>query len=368
LVDISSISKGDRLMSWLKKYYSFRVALFLLLLVFCGCASGPKVLEQIPPWKFAVISDTQGNKDTDSQKPFINEKVLTIIADDIVREHPDVVLVSGDLVNGWLHNGGTDYAAQFAAWKEIMKPVYDAGIEVYPIRGNHEDGPERLALSPLPANLEPPAGSQAALKDAFQKAFNQSCIPLNGPEGEKGLTYSFSHKNALIIGLDEYSVSQHKINQAWFEAQIAGNKEAHLFVYGHEPAFGVSHKDNLSFFPEDRDKFWNAIGKGNGRVYFCGHDHMYNRAAIADSSGNVIRQIVVGTGGGSQRKWSGQYLEDNRVKGEYSKDNVYSYALVTIDGPRATMQWKTINGEQTNNDWQALDAFSYDLSEIKSVR
>jgi hypothetical protein len=130
-------------MSWLKKCHQFRVALFLLLLVFCGCAAAPKTLEQIPPWKFAVISDTQGDNKAESQRPYINEKVLTMIASDIAIEHPDFVLVSGDLVNGWLHNGGADYSTQFTAWKEVMKPVYDAGIKIYPVRGNHEDGPER---------------------------------------------------------------------------------------------------------------------------------------------------------------------------------------------------------------------------------
>jgi hypothetical protein len=139
-------------------------------------------------------------------------------------------------------------------------------------------------------------------------------------------------------------------------------------VYGHEPAFGVYHKDNLSFYIEDRDLFWNAIGKAGGRVYFFGHDHMYNRAAIADKAGNTIRQIVAGTGGGFLRTWSGQYLEAERVKEEYSKDNGYGYVLVTIDGPRATIQWKAIIGEQTNNSWQVLDTFFYDLSEVTSIK
>lgn len=355
-------------MNQLKKWFLLRISLLLSVLIFCACSHGQIAQEKMRPWKFAVISDTQGNNDADSQKPFINEKILTAIADDIVHEHPDFVLVSGDLVNGWLHNGGTDYAAQFAAWKDVMEPVYNAGIEVYPIRGNHEDGPERLALSPLPANLEPPAGSQASLKDAFRKAFNQSYIPLNGPEGEKGLTYSFSHKNALIIGLDEYTVSQHKVNQAWLDSQIALKKEVHLFVYGHEPAFGVSHKDNLSFFPEDRDKFWNAIGKGNGRVYFCGHDHIYNRAAISDSAGNLIRQIVAGTGGGSLRTWSGKYHEPMRATGEYARDYLNGYLLVIVDGSNATIEWKAIAEGQTGNIWQVLDAFFYDLSETNSLK
>lgn len=346
-------------MSRFRRYFSCRIVLLFLILISCGCATVQNMNGETSPWRFAVLSDTQGGKSNDSEKPYINEKILKIIAGDIALEKPDFVLVAGDLVSGWLHNGGVDYKTQFAAWKEVMRPVYEADIKVYPVRGNHEDGPERLALSPLPANLEPPAGSKEELKAAFRQAFDQVYIPQNGPSGEEGFTYSFTYKNALIIGLDEFTVSQHKVNQAWFDSWIALKTEAHLFVYGHEPAFGVYHTDNLSYFAEDRDKFWNSITKGGGRVYFCGHDHMYNRAAVAEEDGNTIRQIVVGTGGGSPRTWSGKYLDTN-VKGEYAKDNLYGYVLVTVEGSRATIQWKALVDE-TGNRWQVLDTFSYDL-------
>ena len=342
---------------------SFRIVLFLLLLVSCTHTSGSHVQEQIPLWKFAVLSDTQGTRMAESQKPYINERVLTMIACDLVREQPDFVLVAGDLVNGWLHNGGADYPTQFEAWKKIMQPVYEAGIRVYPIRGNHEDGPERFALPPLPACLEPPAGTQKALKEAFQQAFNQDYISRNGPLGEEGLTYSFRHKNALIIGIDVFTIHQHKVNQAWLDEQISSKTEEHLFVYGHEPAFGVDHIDNLAFFPQERDQFWNSIGKAGGRVYFCGHDHMYNRAAISDKDGNAVQQVVSGTGGGTPGTWSGKYAEAMRVKGEYNKSGLYGYVLVTVEGPRATLKWKAITEGQTGNTWQVLDIFSYTLSE-----
>ena len=205
----------------LKGFCSLRITPLILLLFFCGCASNIRTQEQPPAWKFAVVADTQGNRKSDAEKPYINEEILTIIAADIVGEKPAFVLVAGDLVTGWLNKGGADYAAQFAAWKEVMRPVYEAGIRIYPIRGNHEDGPERLALPPLPAKLEPPEGSQAAIKAAFRQAFDQDYIPQNGPAGEEGLTYGFSYKNARILGLDEYVRHQHKVNQAWLAAQVA---------------------------------------------------------------------------------------------------------------------------------------------------
>lgn len=349
-------------MNLFKRYYSFRVALFVLLFVFCGCASLQKTQDQTRPWKFAVVSDTQGNRKIESDRLYINEEVLTMIAADIAQEQPEFVLVAGDLVNGWLRNGDTDYPTQFAVWKEIMAPVYNADIEVYPVRGNHEDGPERFVLSPLRADLEPPEGSQEALKSAFIEAFGQD-IPQNGPEGEVGFTYSFTYKNALIVGLDEYILHQHRVNQAWLDEQLATKTWEHLFVFGHEPAYSVNHKDNLSFYREDRDLFWAAIGGAGGRIYFCGHDHMYNRAAVSDSSGNVIRQVVMGTGGGTQREWSGEYTDETGVTCEYHMEGVYGYVIVVVDGSEATIEWKAITEGEPGNVWQVLDTFSYDLSE-----
>jgi len=351
-------------MNQIRKQFLLRAALLFSLLILSACSHGQIAQEQTGLWKFAVISDTQGDRKIESDKPYINEKILTMIAADIVHEQPEFVLVAGDLVSGWLHNGGTDYPEQFSVWKEVMEPVYEAGIRVYPIRGNHEDGPERFALlSPLRADLEPSEGSQERLREAFRQAFDQEYIPQNGPAGEEGLTYSFSYKNALVIGLDEYTLHQHKVNQAWFDEQIASKTEAHLFVYGHEPAFGVYHRDNLSFYSEDRDLFWDSIGRGGGRVYFCGHDHMYNRAAVADSSGNVIRQVIAGTGGGSPRTWSGEYPDETDVTCEYHLENLYGYVLVIIDGSRATIQYRAITEGETDSAWKVYDNYSYDLSE-----
>lgn len=362
-------------------------SLFLLILLFVlvlgnGCAHGSGVQDQSVQWKFAVISDTQGKVDHSC----INKPVIRAIASDIAAERPDFVLVAGDLVNGWFRNGGTEYVAQYANWKESMRPVYDAGIRVYPVRGNHDVGPERVVLPPLPAHLEPPAGAAALQEQAFKDAFSQPYIPRNGPQGEQGFTFSFFHKNAFIVGLDVYGSRQHKVHQGWLNKEFELLKESrardrdiqnvpvtggdkarpddtgmHVFVYAHEPAFEVRHRDCLAFYREERDVFWDALGSAGSRIYFCGHDHLYNRAVITDSAGNQIRQIVVGTGGGHLVKWSGTYKENARVKGEYNNSGYHGYVLVTIDGPRATVVWKALVMLEKETEWRVLDSFSYTL-------
>jgi len=335
-------------------------SLLIFLFLFTSCVHLEKPLqESYPAWQFTVLSDTQDDNRKKTDKTCINDTVIHAITEDILREKPDLVIVTGDLVNGWFRNGGTDYDTQYTNWKKAMGTVYASGIQVYPIRGNHDSGPERLALPPLPAYLEPPPDTLILLKESFRKHFQEVYIPKNGPAGEEGLTYSFIHKNAFFVGLDQYAGGQHRINQTWLDDELAENFRPHVFIYGHEPAFGADHRDNLGFYPNDRDIFWNAIGSAGTGIYFCGHDHFYNRALVHDEAGNAIRQIIAGTGGGVLRKWSGIYEHGERVQGEYHNENYHGYVLVTVDGMMVTVTWKAFIKRNETVSWQILDTFTY---------
>jgi len=313
--------------------------------------------EQHTVWKFAVIGDTQGDNSEQKNSSCINDQILNSSAADIAAERPDIVLVSGDLVNGWFRNGGTGFALQYANWKKAMKPVFSTGIKVFAVRGNHDSGPERVVLPPLPSHFEPLPGSLALLEKEYKNAVIGKYIPINGPEKEKGLTYSFVHKNACIIGLDQYAGEQHKVSQEWLDQQLSKNTQNHLFIFGHEPAFEAGHRDNLSFYPEQRNRFWDSIGKAGGKIYFCGHDHFYNRALIYDSNGNPVWQIIGAPAGGKLRKWSGTYKESGRVKCEYYNSDYHGYILVTVDGTKVKVEWRALTDASTNK-WQVLDTFT----------
>ena len=306
-------------------------------------------------WKFALISDTQGDNWEAPGKSCVDDAVLGKVAHAIACDKPDFVLAAGDLVNGWFRNGGTSYVDQYLNWKKTMEPVYGAGIKVFPVRGNHDSGPERIALPPLPARFEPPPGSLALLGDAFRKVFSEPYIPANGPPGEEGITYSFTHKNAFVVGLDQFE-RPHRMNYRWLEGQLASNTMPHVFVFGHEPAFQLRHLDCLAFYPKDRDAFWDLIGRAGARVYLCGHDHPHNRAMIPDVAGNPMRQVTAGTGGPRPAHWPGVYPEGPRIIGEYSNSDYHGYVLVTVEGPTVTVAWKALLDSGAPH---ILDSFSY---------
>jgi len=345
------------------KQNNLMLLIFLLILsLVTGCAHNQPQLTDHAPWKFALISDTQGaNRPGTEHRTYINEPVVKAIAFDIAKEKPDFVLVAGDLVSGWSNGTGIDYVEQYKKWRSAMEPVYRSNIPVFPIRGNHDVGPERVALPPLPARMEPQPGALATLEQSFKESFNDSYIPWSGSDNRERFNFSFGHKNVFIVGLDVCGKHQHKVDQDWLNKQISKNISPHIFVFAHEPAFQVRHKDCLAFYEKDRDLFWDTLGKAGNRVFFCGHDHLYNRAVIEDSMGNQIRQIVAGTGGGRLAKWSGTYIEHLRIKGEYNNSNHHGYIIVVVDGKHATIIWKALVMQESGNSWIIPDTFSYTL-------
>jgi 3',5'-cyclic AMP phosphodiesterase CpdA len=296
--------------------------------VVVGCAGSAGA----EAWRFAVLSDTH----VGSNGIFL--KRLTHLAESLARERIDVLLVTGDLVLD-----GTRFDKRLDAWREALQPVYDAGVKVLPIRGNHDDSDR---------------------PDIWRRHF--SYLPQNGPAGQQGLTYALAHKNALFIGLDQY-VNRHRIQQPWLDSVLAANHQPHVFVFGHEPAFSSRHQNTLAKFPAARDTFWNSLGAAGVRMYFCGHDHFFGRADVPDARGNLIQQVISGTGSAGVRGFS--RYEDKRATALVHEDSDRGYIIVEVDGGAATVQWKALQDSRKRPQvFLARDTFRYTVPMPALVR
>lgn len=312
-------------------------------------------------WTYAVYCDTRGDNDTNNlTKSGVNEAVVNSVARDMVKEGVELVIFPGDTISGWWATT-TPYAEQFATWHNAMAPVYEAGIKVYPVRGNHEDGPSTPPYYfpwPPGSGPEPTILPDPELMTAYLDAFSDPWIPTNGPAGEVGLTYSFVYKNAFFVGLDQ-SVNPFRVNQTWLDTQLLQKTQQHTFVYGHTPAFRVGHTDSLAYYPEDRDLFWNSLGNAGVRMYFSGHDHLYNRAHVQDQAGHTIYQVLTGAGGAPFNTWTLPYAEGDKVVGDYHQEGKNGYVLVTVDGANVTMRWKSLSSANGQDVWTTEDTLEY---------
>jgi hypothetical protein len=310
-------------------------AVLVFLTVALGIASA-----QSTSWKFIVTGDSRGTSASDP----VNSVMLPKIAQTIVNEHVDLSVWPGDLVYG--ASTQAELQAQLTTWRSLMAPVYDAGIGVYPIRGNHD------SLS----------------RTTWRTVFPE--LPDNGPTEEKKVTYSVTHENAFFVGLDEYWTSHpHAVDQEWLNGQFAANTQPHVFVFGHEPAFKVVHADCLDDNVTARNTLIDSIEAEGGRTYFCGHDHMYNHAQ-ADDDGNPnndFHQVLVGTAGAPLYSWSGTYDGDNDgyTLTNCHYDGTYGYVLGEVNGPAVTFTWKKYDSDQDR--FIAAEQWGYTVPEPGTV-
>ena len=317
----------------------------LLFVVFAGgfCLCGCSVVERVfgteKSWQFAVTGDSRSSGENNG----VNVEILSELAVEIAKRDVDFVLFPGDLVVG--SENEENLESQLLTWRGVMQPVYNAGIEVYAVRGNHDIG----------------WSDEANGMEVWDRIFSgRYALPENGPEGEKKVTYSVVHKNALLVGLDQYQIKTNQLNQDWLDEQLAANTRPHVFVYGHVPAFKAAHKDCLGDYPDKRDTFIKSLEDAGARVYFCGHDHFYNHAAV-DNDGdpdNDIHQFIVGTAGAPAREFS--YDGDN---GDYEIRNVgnakqFGYVLGTVEGDKVTLVWMQ---RVARNKFSPAETWSYSV-------
>ena len=314
---------------------------FVLAVLFLAAFSSTAFSQE--PWKFIVTCDSRGYDNG------INQVVLSELAAEIKSRGVDFVLFPGDLVSGYMAIDPDEFEAYLRAWVEIMKPVYNADIPVYVGRGNHELG-DVWSHYPHPGtNPDPNDNNMLRWLNVFgSNSYPKQKLPDNGPEDEKFMTYSVTHKNAFFVMLDQYAGIRHdfhhKVNQEWLDDQLAANTKPHIFIAGHEQAFRALHYDCLDYFPAQRDTFWTSIKNAGGRTYFCGHDHFYDHARVDDGDGNLnndIHQYIIGTAGAPPYTWSLPYDGNNShyIVEQWHHAERFGYVLAEIDDLVVNLTW-----------------------------
>ncbi len=335
---------------------NFVLALFLL-------TSLHATAQAQTPWRFIVTCDSRG------QTNGIQVTILSELVEEITSRGVDFVLFPGDLVSGYAADGPAAFEAQLRAWIQLDKPVYDAGIGVHVCRGNHEVM-DVWGIHPRP-NIDPSDNHATRWLNVFgNDLYPRQRLPNNGPADERFMTYSVTHKNALIVLLDGYAGIRHetvnRVNRKWLDAKLKVNTKPHIFVTTHEPAFRALHADCLDNWPAERDLLWASIGTAGGRVFLCGHDHFYDHARVDDGDGdpdNDIHQYIVGTAGARPYSWSPPYTGNNSFYTVEQRHHAegYGYVLVEVDDLDVTLTWMERHTKDLNipGSYEPREVWSY---------
>jgi hypothetical protein len=308
-------------------------------------------------WSFAVFGDTRdATKDTQTGI----SPLLGRIAEGIAAEKPALVIHTGDLINGYYTHATSPvhakYDEMFENWKAAVRPIYDfnrrTGISLYVVRGNHEDG--ELV-------------TDKHLKAAYLKNI-APFMPQNGPEQEKGLTYSVSYRQATFIAVDEYSIKElgllrGLVDQPWLSEQLVRYRAPFMFVFGHVPAYKVADSKvgpfpDLYYFPKHRDVFWNSLREAGVSMYLCGHVHFYCRVTK-----NGVQQVLIGNGGANTVDFIPKKVDPTVILNYpttvmKASDVKAGYVLFTVDETTRTITAVQKGWNEKTSAWETGDAFT----------
>lgn len=291
-----------------------------ILLFSCSClfALDPGAA---PGFRFAVAGDSRGKDDG------IHRAVLEDLRDSILAEKASLVLFPGDLVHG--PKDSETMIRYFKEWDRVFAaPLRKAGIPVYACRGNHD-------LVKVESG-----GNPADAWNEFIAAPN--AVPANGPAGESGLTYAFSAGGHLFVSLDMYGTNRMKTDMNWLGALLLTNRIPRVFAFSHVPVYNLSgisaHPDGYGWASqgsnkyqakEERDRFVSALMGAGAHIYFCGHDHWLDVAAVPQKGGGLFWQFLSGGAGAPIRTWNNGGYRDAGVSNAGHADQ-YGYMIVDV--------------------------------------
>ncbi|MEI6077926.1 MAG: HYR domain-containing protein, partial [Verrucomicrobiota bacterium] len=344
------------------------------------------------PWSFGIISDTQWTVTDDGKNPnSCAADIISQVNQELINKGAKFAIAIGDLCD----NGSTAGEDARAAYAQSL---YNAGIAFFPLRGNHDstttefqriypqtggglqnNTPSDVFAAGNDSLRSPPAKTGSA----FSFGLNYST-----PSGAAGYSYSFDYNNARIILLDQF-ISAIDSQQSWITSQLSGKGASnHGFVFGHKGLITESHADNLfgsspAADPAGTDAFISSLATNKVHYYIGGHDHMHDYTVVSTTDGVTahVSELVCASD-------SSKFYTPTATANDITYDvpafgharqtpvaqDLYEigYYLVTVDGPRVTVNYYAVPSGSSGADisttppltghWVLKHTFGYSLN------
>ena len=324
-------------------------------------------------WKFGVMSDTQWTTaDPAGKNPTtVAVSIIDQLNPQFIGAGVKFVLQVGDLAD-------TGNDADETVRANAAKPLLDAGIGFFPMRGNHETyGTGNSFAIPVLQSLYPQTQGLSNTFGAtnFSSPGDNAGDPPNMASELKGMTYSFDYNNARFVILDTwctpsvdisaagytygYSVAQ---QQPWINSRLDKTTRGtdHAFVLTHQPLMAESHQDTMfqgytNANPDMQNAFYASLQSNNVKYFLAGHDHMNEHSIIASPDGLSNVHEIIGASDSSKfytpsavsgANWFGQKVRETPVAQELY---TVGYYIFTVDGANVTVDFYS----DTHGNWKS---------------
>ncbi|WP_189090679.1 metallophosphoesterase family protein [Deinococcus ruber] len=279
-----------------------------------------------------------------------NTRAWSRIMNEANAQGAEALFFNGDMIMGYTTDRVT-LDRQYAFWRGMAATLMERGTYVMPVAGNHEVqekgtdaagkgiklarvGNEEAWRANM-GDLIMDAGRWKTLTGLDASAFDPANTPVAGgadkvSTDQAQLTYSFDAGGShfAVINTDAVGWDSHA-PAAWLARDLAAAKArgaAHIFVFGHKPAYTYKYNDKvpaggIDTDPENQQAFWNTIETYNA-TYFSGHEHIYHADQPTRAQGGKAWQVIVGSGGSP--------FEAKPGDSQNPQDRMYAWVTVQV--------------------------------------
>lgn len=289
------------------------ILLFLAPLTPIGLTSLSTEAQSPSTFTFIAYGDTRGSGDTAVAS--IHSQIVTAY----MQHNPALVIHTGDMVNqGGIWN-------QWLSFNSTIQPIWDAGISLFGVVGNHEKYTETYGVFDEDFTQ-------------YRRFFNFSNV-IDTP-GETELQYSFDYGGVHFIILNtedyfSYDTEMFNCSQAqmdWLLNDLATTQPSDFIVASyHRPAWSVrqDRPDRWEQAETVRHEFHQLFVQYGIDLVFCGHDHHYYRG-IRDGIYYVV------TGGGGAPPYSPDSTAPHWQEGDVA-NRTYHYCKIDVKPNEVTV-------------------------------
>ncbi len=195
-------------------------------------------------------------------------EVFSEIANRIIAEEPNIVVLTGDYV----YNVGTNNADNLYAWSLLTNITDRIGhyAPVIGVIGNHDTG----------------ASSGSYQPQYFLDAF------YNTGEGKTYFSLNYAGVHFTMLDSEVYG-QEGRITGTqwdWLVQDLANNTNSMKFIFSHRPLFPTTHiGSSLDINKTERDALQTLFEADNVTLFGAGHDHAYDRLTV-----NGVTHVISG--------------------------------------------------------------------------
>ena len=140
--------------------------------------------------------------------------------------------------------------------------------------------------------------------------------------------------------------------EQWLRQDLAAHPSSCTLAYGHHALFSSGFFSRHAMHPEVRP-LWQALYEARAELILTGHEHSYERFAPQDPQGhpdpvNGIREIVVGTGGGSHTP-----LGSATANSEITNSHTFGVLKLTLGAGSYSWEFVPAPGEEFRDSGSA---------------